>query len=325
MTRRLLSRGRLPGMARSGRPRTIADREGREGKLLVTPTLAVVALVVIVPFGYSVLFAFQELRLVEIPAMSVFDLELTVANFAGVFASTGFWEALRTTILYATLTTAGSLAAGMAVALALRRPFRGRSLVRGTVLIPYVLPVVAATTTWSALLNPQYGPVNEFGMQYLGWSEPINFLTTESIEVAGIPVPLAFSIVVLFEIWKTFPLAFLFFTARLQAVPSDLEEAARIDGASPLQAFRHLILPQLMGVLALLGVLRFIWSFQNFNDIYLLTNGGAGTEVLAVRVYNELIGRSNVGTASATGMVITVLLAVLLVVYVWLTRRGEET
>lgn len=309
----------------SRRPLTLARRESRDGRLLLSPTLLVVALVVVVPFLGTLWFAFQDLRLIDIPSLSVLDFEPTLENFERMLTTAGFWTSLRTTVLYALLCTVTSVGAGLVLALAMRRPFRGRGLIRALVLIPYVLPVVAAVTTWQAVLNPQYGPVNAFGMRFLGWEEPINFLTTGSYDVAGLPVPLAFLSIVAFETWKCAPLAFLFITARLQTVSKDLEEAAVIDGASPLQLFRHVVLPELRGVLALLAVLRFIWTFQNFNDPYLLTSGAGGTEVLAIRVYNELINRSNVGTASALGLVLTVLLAGLLVAYVRMSRSREAT
>ena len=81
---------------------------------------------------------------------------------------------------------------------------------------------------------------------------------------------------VLFEAWRSFPFAFLFLTARIQAIPESLEEAATVDGATPTQRFRHIVLPQLLPTIAVLTVLRFIWTFNNFDDIYLLTGGGAG-------------------------------------------------
>lgn len=307
-----------------GRRRTLAQQEDREGRLLVAPTLLVVTGVVLLPFAASVALAFLDVRLIDIPRLSLTNLEVTLENFADALDSRGFWSAARTTVVYAAACTIGSIGAGLLVALALRRPFRGRGLVRGLILIPYVLPVVAAATVWKTLLNAQYGAVNAFGQRFLGWDAPISFLTTGHYEVFGVGVPLALLVVVAFEVWKTFPLAFLFITARLQAVPGDLEEAALIDGASPLQQFRYVVLPQLTGVLLLLGVLRFIWSFQSFADIYLLTGGAGDTEVLAVRLYDQLVRRADVGAASALGLLMMLVLGVLLVVYVRLSRKEVD-
>ena len=108
-------------------------------------------------------------------------------------------------------------------------------------LLPYVAPVVAATFAWTTMLNPQFGVVNYWGQKLLGWDEPIAFLSQVSGEVscwADISVPTALLTVIAFEAWRSFPFAFLFLTARLQAVPATLEEAARVDGATLTQRFR---------------------------------------------------------------------------------------
>ncbi|TMR25295.1 sugar ABC transporter permease [Nonomuraea turkmeniaca] len=306
---------------RWGRPLNRSQRDDLHGRLLVTPTMLIVLAFVVLPFLAVLVLAFADVRLVDIPRLSLDRLTLTLANFRSAWGSDRFWSALGTTLAYAACTTAGAITAGLVVAMALRRPFRGRGLVRALVLIPYVLPVVAATTIWKTLLNTEYGLVNAVGRQLIGWENPIAFLTTRSQELGGIPIPVALVTVIAFEVWKTFPLAFLFITARLQVSPMELEEAAAIDGAGKVRAFFHIVLPQLRGVIALLIVLRFIWSFQNFNDIYLLTGGAGGTEVLAVRVYEELVTRANIGTASATGLLMTAMLLVLLFVYGWMIRR----
>jgi multiple sugar transport system permease protein len=308
---------------RRRKPLTMSRREDLQGRLLVAPTALVVLGFAVLPFLAVVLFAFLDVRLVDIPRLYLDELEFTGQNLATVWGSSRFWSAALTTVVYAGASSAGAVLVGLAVALALRRPFRGRGLIRALVLVPYVLPVVAATTIWKTLLNPGYGLVNAVGVQWLGWAEPIAFLTTTSRELGPFEVPVALLCVIAFEVWKTFPLAFLFITARLQVVPADIEEAAEIDGAGRTRIFRHLLLPQLAGVMALLAVLRFLWSFQNFNDIYLLTGGAGGTEVLAVRVYSELVVRANIGTASATGLLMTGMLVFVVVAYAWMIKREK--
>ncbi|UNX53238.1 sugar ABC transporter permease [Georgenia sp. TF02-10] len=311
-----LARGRS-----RARGSSLARAEDRTGKAMVSPTVLVVIGVVILPFLISVVYAFQEFRLIDIGPLGTGETTWTLDNFRQVLANERYRDSLVTTIVFATATTVGSITVGTAVAMSLRRQFPGRGLVRALVLVPYVLPVVAAAMIWEQMLNPQYGVANAVGQQYLDWARPISFLTTESMEVWGLPVPVALSVVVLFDVWKTAPLAYLFVTARMQAVPKELEEAALIDGVTPSQNFRHVILPQLYGVLAILTVLRFIWSFQSFNEIYLLTGGAGGTEVLAVEVYNELNQQGDIGTASALGLVMMAFLGVLTLVYLRMSRK----
>ncbi|WP_135239813.1 carbohydrate ABC transporter permease [Micromonospora sp. Mcm103] len=294
-------RPRRPGR----RPLTLRRREARAGLALVTPTLLVVVAVIGIPIVWTVVLAFQRVRLATLRKTGLFG-ELTLDNIDRVLHTPGFADTLWTTVLYSVGGTAGSIVVGLAAALAVRGPFRGRTLVRASMLLPYVAPVVAMTFVWQVMLDPQLGIVNDWGRRFLGWDSPVPFLSQEST---------ALWTVIAFEAWRYFPFAFLFLLARLQAVPGELEEAARVDGATPTQRFRHILLPQLMPVIALIGVLRFIMTFNKFDDVYLLTGGAAGTEVVSVRVYQFLTARTDIGAAAAQAVVLAVVLLVFVAIY----------
>ena len=294
-------RPRRPGR----RPLTLRRRESRAGLALVTPTLLVVVAVIGIPILWTVVLAFQRVRLATLRKTGLFG-ELTLDNIDRVLHTPGFADTLWTTVLYSVGGTAGSIVVGLVAALAVRGPFRGRTLVRASMLLPYVAPVVAMTFVWQVMLDPQLGIVNDWGRRFLGWDSPVPFLSQEST---------ALWTVIAFEAWRYFPFAFLFLLARLQAVPGELEEAARVDGATPTQRFRHILLPQLMPVIALIGVLRFIMTFNKFDDVYLLTGGAAGTEVVSVRVYQFLTARTDIGAAAAQAVVLAVVLPVFVAIY----------
>ncbi|MFC4554232.1 carbohydrate ABC transporter permease [Georgenia faecalis] len=304
-----------------------AREESRTGLLLITPTFVIVVAVVVLPVLWTVSLAFQRVRLLDLRDTGVLG-DYTLANLADVLTSPGFLESLRTTLVYSVGGTACAIGIGLVAALALRRPFRGRGAVRAAMLLPYVAPVVAATFVWSTALSPQFGVVNHWGTELLGWDEPIAFLSSraDTFSLLGweITVPTALLTVIAFEAWRSFPFAFLFLTARLQAVPETLDEAARVDGATPSQRFRHILLPQLLPTIAVLSVLRFIWTYNNFDDIYLLTGGGAGTQVVAVRVFDYLTARGDIGAAAAQALVLAVILAVAVTAYLRLFGRREE-
>ncbi len=294
--------------------------EARAGLALISPTLVIVLVMVVLPILWTVLLAFQRLRLLNLRTSGLFG-NFTLNNFDNVFSSATFWGSLGTTLAYSVLGTGFAIGVGLIAALALRRPFRGRNLVRAAMLLPYVAPIVAVTFAWKTMLNPQFGVVNHWGTRLLGWDEPIAFLS-EGRPVLGIPVALL--TVIAFEAWRSFPFAFLFLTARLQAVPATLEEAARVDGATVSQRFRYVVLPQLLPTIAVLAVLRFIWTFNSFDDIYLLTGGGAGTEVISVGVFNSLTARGDIGGAAAQALVLAAILAVLVGLYLWRLAPREE-
>ncbi|MFJ8361801.1 carbohydrate ABC transporter permease [Streptomyces sp. NPDC093984] len=307
-----------PSAPRRRRPMTASRRANRAGLAFVSPTFIVVLVVVVLPILWTVLLAFQHAKLVDIQGMGLFG-RWSLDNFTQVFTSPGFWSSLTTTLVYSVGSTLGSIVLGLIAALALRRPFKGRGVLRAAMLLPYVAPVVAMTFVWEVALSPQYGIVNDWGRRLFGWDNPVAFLSTRQydLDILGVhvSVPLALLTVIAFECWRYFPFAFLFILARLQAVPHGLEEAAEVDGATLTQRFRHILLPQLMPVIALLCVLRFIMTFNKFDDVYLLTGGGAGTDVAAVRVYDFLTARYDVGAASAQALVLAAVLAALLGLY----------
>lgn len=310
------------------RRRTLGQRDARTGILLMSPTLLIVLAVVVVPLLWSVLISFQHLKLINVGRANPFA-ELTLDNYQRVFASGELWTSLGTTIVYTIGSVFLAVSLGLLAAMVVRKPFRGRTFVRAAMLLPYVAPVVAVTFVWKVMLNPQFGIVNEFGTNVLGWSEPIAFLSQAtgswSLLGAEIPVPTALLTCIAFEGWRYFPFAFLFIMARLEAMSGEIEEAGIVDGATPLQSFRFLVLPQLWPVIGLLAVLRTIWTFNEFDDIFLLTGGAAGTQVASVRIYDLLSVQRNVGAASAQSVFLALVLIVLLGLYVFILRkRGEK-
>src|SRR5687767_1021739 len=308
---------------------TRARRDSRAGLALVSPTVIVVVVMVVLPVLWALILSFQRIRLLQLRRLDLFGGEYTLRNYDLLLSSSDFLVTVRTTLYYSVFGTTGAILLGLAAALLVRSPFRGRALVRGALLLPYVAPVVAIATVWQVLLSPQLGFVNAVGTEILGWNSPIPFISQEegTITLFGISigVPTALLTVIAFEAWKSFPFAFLFILAQLQAAPAELEEAAKVDGATPTQIFRHIILPQLTGVIALIAVLRFIWTFNAFDEIYLLTGGGAGTEVLATQVYSFLTARNDVGASAAVAMFMAAVLAIFLFVYIRFFAERDRT
>jgi multiple sugar transport system permease protein len=232
----------------------------------------------------------------------------TLENFRRVVDAREFWTVLWVTFAYTIFGTLGSLVLGLFAAQLLNASFRGRTILRGLFLFPYVAPVIAVAFTWVFLLDPFSGTINALTAKLGLTEQPINYLGTRSvpIELAGLTLhfPLALAMVIAFEAWRYFPLAFLFILARLQALPTDVYEAAEIDGATPLQTFYHVTLPQLAGILSVLFLLRFIWTFNKFDDIFLLTGGAAGTRTLTVSVYEQGFALADLGAGAAVSVVI---------------------
>ncbi len=221
--------------------------------------------------------------------------EFTLANFARVFNGEEFMGVLGVTLFYTIVGTVGALVFGLFAALLLNKEFRGQGVLRGLYLFPYVAPVIAVAFAWVILFDPFSGSANALLVQMGVTENTINFFGEK---------PLALIMVTVFEIWRYFPLSFLFILARMQSIDTDMYEAADMDGASPFQKFWYLSVPQLLGILSVLFLLRFIWTFNKFDDIFLLTGGNAGTRTLTVNVYEQAFAVSNIGAGAAVAVVI---------------------
>lgn len=219
----------------------------------------------------------------------------TLDNFARIFNGDEFVEVLWVTLFYTVFGTIGALLVGLFAALLLNKSFKGQGILRGLYLFPYVAPVIAVAFAWLILFDPFSGSANALLLQMGVTSEAINFFGER---------PLALIMVTVFEIWRYFPLSFLFILARMQSIDTDMYEAADMDGASPFQQFWYLSVPQLLGILSVLFLLRFIWTFNKFDDIFLLTGGNAGTRTLTVNVYEQAFAISNIGAGAAVAVVI---------------------
>ena len=251
---------------------------------------------------------------------SLTHFEFSTENFEKIFSADEFWHVLRVSLYYTIFGTLGALVIGLFAAQLLNTAFRGRIILRGLFLFPYVAPVIAVSFAWVLLLDAGPGGTFNAMLQQLGIADgPVNFLGKRAVEVnifgLSFAFPVALTTVIIFESWRYFPLAFLFILARMQSISSDIYEAAEIDGATPFQQFWYLSIPQLLGILSILFLLRFIWTFNKFDDIFLLTGGAAGTRTLTVDVYEQAFAVSNLGAGAAAAVVVFFVLLIFALIF----------
>ena len=255
--------------------------------------------------------------------------DFTLKNFEKVFLNNNFFELLMTTFYFTFFGTLGAILLGIFAAQLVNQKFYGRSFMRSILLFPYVGPVVALAYTWTLLLDPNSGTLNSLLVNFGIIEKPINLLGQKYliINILGLELKLrlALTTVIFFEIWRYFPLAFLFILARLQAIPKDLYEAADVDGAGPFRKFISITLPQITAIISILFMIRFIWNFNKFEDIFLLTGGASGTLTLPISVYQQGFAISNIGMGSAISIVIVLLLIIFMLIYFRLIgKRASE-
>lgn len=284
--------------------------------LLVAPAILVIGGLI----GYPVLrtawlsFTDADLSALISGEMSFVGLD----NYVDALGDPTLRRATIATVLFGLACVAGTMVVGIAVALLLNRAFRGRTLLGVLVLLPWAIPNVAASLVWGWIFHDQYGVLNwalsSLGLSsFDGYAWFNNWLT-------------AFVVIGVVVIWQSFPLVALVLLAGLQTIPSDVMEAAKIDGTTAWQRTRLIVLPILKPLLLVLVVISTIWDFKIFDQIYILSGGGPArrTEVLAFTAYREAFTQSDFGLGSALAMILFVILIIVTVLYIRLIRDEEQ-
>lgn len=280
---------------------TIEQKEAILGYLLIAPAILLVAAVILYPVGYNIYLSFMQVP-VE-PAKS--PVWVGFEHYQTLLSSSVFWSALVTTVVFTFFSDVLTTLGGLLVALLFSRAFRGRRIVRGLMLLPYVAPLIAVAYIWQWLLDPLYGLVPYVLGDVLG-------LGLGQIDILNNPQT-ALGAVILFDSWRYFPFAFLMIIARLQSIPSDMYEAAKIDGASRFAQFKDITLPELKYVLGTVFLLRWIWNFNVFADIWLLTRQ---VQTLSIYTYQTAFANYNQGQAAAISVVLFLALMGFVLLYV---------
>jgi multiple sugar transport system permease protein len=274
---------------------------------LLAPIVVFECLFVVYPIIRGILLSFHETNF----GVTKF---VGLAQYRQVLHDPIFWSSVQTTFEFTFAMTAVWLSLGLAVALLMNWSFAGRGFVRAILAIPWAVPDIPVVLTFTIMLDPNFGILNRFASFIPGVHHQIQWLSAPN---------LAFIAIIIMVGWKGFPFFSLILLSSLQSIPDDLYEAAKVDGAGPLRRFRSITLPALYPTLGLLGVLAFIFSFQQFSLIYLSTGGGPGTDTstLAVTIYNQAFEFFNYNYASAVAVVGLLLAAAGTVLYIILQRR----
>jgi multiple sugar transport system permease protein len=282
------------------------------GALLLVPSAALTALLFAYPIFHTIDMSLRSVDLFSVEAPFV-----GLANFRLLLQDPDFWHAFRNGVVYATCTVALQVVAGVALALLLNLPFAGRSVARGLVLLPYVLPSVAAALIWKWIYNDLLGVLNYALLGLRVIEEPVGWLARPE---------LAMPAVIAVAVWKNTPFVVLVVLARLQTIPLEHYEAAAVDGASAWQRFWRITLPQLRTILLIVVLLRFLWVFNEFDTIWLLTQGGPlnATVTLSILAYTRAFVEFKISQGVAVTVCMMLFLAGMSVLYFRIYRVEEE-
>ncbi len=280
---------------------------------LLLPALTFTIFVLVYPFIQNLINSFREVSLIQgAGAWSGFK------NYISVLADDIFWVSFKNTTLYAVLGTLLSLVLGMAIALLLNMKIgRINNVFKFLYTIPWVISPVVAGFAWKWLLNDNFGLVN-YWLTSLG-------IIDEGITWLG-NADTALVCVIVARVWQFFPFAMVMFLAGLQAIPQQQYEAADVDGATHVSKFIHITLPNLSSVTAVLLLLGVIWSFNDFNMVFVMTRGGPiySSMVLPVLVREFSFVHFDLGKGSALSILIFAVLISLSFIYLKIISRRER-
>ena len=284
--------------------------------LMILPAIAFLSFFIFYPLFQGGVMAFQNYSLFNLKDIRFIGLD----NFRTIITSksVNFWLILFNTLKWTVLSLVLQFLLGFLLAMMLRKPFKGRSVYCGFVFYPWALCGFAIGLIWSWLFNGQFGVINDLLLKLGIIKENIGWLSNPKIAMYSVVVS---------NVWYGIPYFGIMLLAALQSVPSDLYEAAKLDGANGIQQLFHITIPYIKPTIISTVLLRSMW-IVNFPDlIYAMTNGGPvnSTHILGTMMINKVYKEFDYGQGSAYGVIIMVLLLIYAVLYLRVTKsKGED-
>lgn len=288
-------------------------RQGSGALWLLLPALLPIAVLSVYPLLRGIYLGFTDAR-------AGFDVEYAftgLANYQEMLSDDLFWSSFRIGLIWTVSVTVAQFFLALGLALLLNEKLRGRWLARTLAMVPWAMPPVVVGIMWSLVYRPDAGLLNEalyrVGLGDAGRNWLADFST-------------ALPAVIVVGVWAGLPITTVVLLAALQGIPRELHEAAAVDAAGRWSRFRHITLPHLRGVIAAITTLNFIWNFNSFDLVYVLTRGGPGgrTTLPMLFAYEEAFRYGNFGYAAALGNVM-VLVVLVFVLFYLRHRMREET
>jgi multiple sugar transport system permease protein len=295
----------------TGRPlslRGVLEREGVFSWAMLAPGVLFLLAFVAYPFFYGIFLSFQDRRVAS-PGTFV-----GLANFVALAQDPVFWQVARNTFIYTIAATALKMVGGLGMALVMNQQFRGKNLARAFLLLPFIVPTVLSTVAWMWILDPTFSVIN--------WSLLHSGLMTQTFSWLG-NATLAMVSIIAVNTWRGLPFYGITLLAGLQTISPDLYEAAAMDGATLAQRFWHITIPVLKPVLVIVTMFSVIFTFSDFQLVYILTHGGPANATHLFATYAFDIGMSAgvLGMGAAVALAMLPPLALLIVALTLYLRR----
>jgi multiple sugar transport system permease protein len=292
----------------------VAENPEVRAYFMNSPMLLALILVSVIPIGYSFWISLQKYNLRQPNNIRFNGLD----NYINVLTNNEFWQSMSVTVLFTVGSVIGQVIMSVLIALLLNEAFFGRGMLRSVVLLPWAIPGVIAGVMWKWIFNPRFGVLN--GLLYsLG-------IIDDYRSWVGVDPTMAMAALIFVQVWNALPFNTIVLLAALQAIPSDLYEAATVDRADVVSRFRHITLPWLTQPLLIIMILSTMNGLRVFDLIYILTGGGPGdaTRVVTFTAWKKAFDALDFGTANAYAYILTILTLIVGLIYIQLLyKRGE--
>jgi len=275
------------------------------GYASITPIIIIIFVVIGVPFVNALYLSLTDKTVGAEPNFIGFD------NYVQNFSDPIYWKVLKNTFIYFITDVSFKLVIGMIFALTLTQAFYGRSIVRVLFLVPWAISGMVAAMTWKWMYNDTYGIFNQLLLEFGIIDIPIAWLSGPKMALVS---------VIIVNIWRGIPFFLFSILGALQTIDKQLYEAAKIDGAGPVRRFISVTIPSISSVIIITTMLSSIWTFNDFENIYLITGGGPlyNSAVISVYTYEVAFLQNEMGRSlSVAGSVIPILLVLMF----FMTRR----
>lgn len=274
-------------------------RQNLVGYSFILPNFIGFFIFIFIPVMFSLVLSFSHWD--GFTEMEFAGLE----NFTDIFKDRVFVQSIWLTAYFSVFTVLFSMLASLGLALLLNQKIKGRGFFRCAMFFPYVASVVAISVVWNAMLQPDYGPVNEF-LKFIGIANPPGWLASTDWVIPGL---------VIVNVWRNMGYFMIIYLAGLQNIDQSLYEAAEIDGAKGWARFRKITWPLLSPSTFFVVMMLIINSFKVFDLVYLMTNGGPGTSstMISQYIYNQAFISWDYGKSSAAAMILFIIVALLTV------------
>lgn len=304
--------------AAHGRKRSLQSRRARAAWLLVAPTLVLLAGVAGWPLLRTLLYSFTDARLdtpdeYELVGFANY-LDFIDGEAYGVLADPLWWQAIGNTLWFTVISVSLELLFGLLLALLMNQKFRGQGLVRTAILVPWAIPTIVTAKMFSWMFHDQYGTINDLLMRIGMIDAPLAWIAEPTLSLWA---------VVIADVWKTIPFMALMLLAALQMVPSDLYEAARVDGASAWQRFRRITLPLIFPAMLVALIFRTMDALRVFDLIYVLTSNSEATISISGYAREQMVVYQEMGVGSAASVLVFMMVAGVAAVFLYIGRIAE--